>query len=366
MATALLKTFRQLSAAGIEDDEVFTFGTGDDATIGWDGSNLEVKPVTDNTGALNIGDGTTDMDLKVFMGSTSAYVLFDNDAQLVNVEGTDVLFGDADELQFGDGADVVIAWDADSLNILPVTDNVGTVEIGNGTKDIDLKVFLGTTSNYVLFDNSEATVTIAEAKIVQSMATTSTSALYASRWTALGRNGTSGDLVGLYGRAKSAATTAFAASATVAGVLAWCDLSGTFTVGNSNIYAGVRAIIETDGTDLSSMAAGGQSALFYGNHWNVASSVINAGIWIVNGPTGSPSMACILGASGVSAANSKFGRAFDFSDCTFVSSLARLPDDDVAAGLVSAATQGANIDGWIKLSIGAQTLYISCYDAVPA
>jgi len=269
---------------------------------------------------------------------------------------------------FGTDNDITLGWDNTNtvLELLPKTDDTGAFNIGDGTTDMDLKVFMGSTSNYVQFDNSVATVNLVESKIVQSMTTTSTSALYASRWTALGRNGTAGDLVGLYGRAKTAATTAFAANSTAAGVLAWCDLSGTFTVGSGNIYAGVRAIVETGGDDLSSMAGGGQSAIFYGNHWNVASSVINAGIWIANGPVGSPSMECILGASGATASTCKFGRAFDFSDCTFVSSFARLPDDDVAAGLGTGLTQSGNLDGWIKLSVGAQTLYIDCYDAVPA
>lgn len=45
---------------------------------------------------------------------------------------------------------------------------------------------------------------------------------------------------------------------------------------------------------------------------------------------------------------------------------AKLPDDSQVAKILSSASQGGNIDGWIKVRIGAQTLYIGCYDAAPA
>ena len=41
------------------------------------GDVISVRPTIDDTGSINIGDGTTDMDVKVFLGSTSEYVLFD-------------------------------------------------------------------------------------------------------------------------------------------------------------------------------------------------------------------------------------------------------------------------------------------------
>jgi hypothetical protein len=41
------------------------------------GDVLKVRPNTDDTGSVNIGDGTYDMDVKVFLGSTTEYALFD-------------------------------------------------------------------------------------------------------------------------------------------------------------------------------------------------------------------------------------------------------------------------------------------------
>ena len=38
---------------------------------------IQLRPVINDTGALNVGDGTHDMDVKVFLGSATEYVLFD-------------------------------------------------------------------------------------------------------------------------------------------------------------------------------------------------------------------------------------------------------------------------------------------------
>ena len=41
------------------------------------GNILKIRPAVDDTGSVNIGDGTYDMDVKVFLGSAAEYVLFD-------------------------------------------------------------------------------------------------------------------------------------------------------------------------------------------------------------------------------------------------------------------------------------------------
>ncbi len=50
------------------------------------------RPTTTDTGALYIGDGTTDMDFKVFLGSTSNYVLFDVGSTQFKIGGTGIGF----------------------------------------------------------------------------------------------------------------------------------------------------------------------------------------------------------------------------------------------------------------------------------
>ena len=137
------------------DDEVLKFGDDSDVGIKWDGSNLTILPLTDDVGAVNIGDGATDMDFKVFLGETTKYVLFDVENSLLQLEDVDLKLGDGDILQFGDDNDVVIKWDASNLTILPKTDLTGAIQIGNGTLSMDLKVFGTESVNYFEYDASE-------------------------------------------------------------------------------------------------------------------------------------------------------------------------------------------------------------------
>ncbi len=44
---------------------------------GWDGTNMVILPAVNDTGSVSIGNGTLDMDFKVFLGSAAKYVLFD-------------------------------------------------------------------------------------------------------------------------------------------------------------------------------------------------------------------------------------------------------------------------------------------------
>jgi len=63
----------------LTDSDYVRFGSldGGDANLGWDGTNLTLKPAVDDTGSFIINDGTTDFDVKVFLGDTLNYVLCD-------------------------------------------------------------------------------------------------------------------------------------------------------------------------------------------------------------------------------------------------------------------------------------------------
>jgi hypothetical protein len=74
---------------------------------------------------------------------------------------------DDEDMEFGDLPDVTLKWNStDSvLEFLPAVDDQGAINIGNGTLDIDFKVFLRTTADYVLFDVSESRVEMAQVPI---------------------------------------------------------------------------------------------------------------------------------------------------------------------------------------------------------
>lgn len=146
-----LIVYRDLTLA---DNLEIYFGSANDVSMVWDGSNFYVRPVADDTGAFLVGDGTTDMDFKWFGGASTKYVLMDVGNVLLQLEDVDLKLGDTDILQFGDasGGDVNVTWSGSLLQISPATDDTGSINIGNGTADIDFKVFLGTASQYALFD----------------------------------------------------------------------------------------------------------------------------------------------------------------------------------------------------------------------
>ncbi|MHC4121711.1 MAG: hypothetical protein ACYSWO_29925 [Planctomycetota bacterium] len=79
------------------------------------GDTVKLRPLVDDTGSVTIGDGTYDMDVKLFLGASSKYVLFDVGNSRVQFEDVDQLFGDNDVLIFGDGSDVTLKWDGTRL-----------------------------------------------------------------------------------------------------------------------------------------------------------------------------------------------------------------------------------------------------------
>lgn len=69
--------------------------------------------------------------------------------------------GDNDYMMFGDtsfaedgGGDINMRWNGTVFEILPAADDTGAINVGDGTTDIDVKIFLGTTDNWAEFDVS--------------------------------------------------------------------------------------------------------------------------------------------------------------------------------------------------------------------
>lgn len=180
-------------------------------------------------------------------------------------------------------------------------------------------------------------------------------------------SGTNGDILGADLQAVFQSGSTTQANTTIAGMLAWADLSvGDATIGNGNIIAGVRAVLES-GQNLQSMGGGGQSAIFYGNQWATAGSRINAGIWIANGATDGSvaTMQCILGASSGSA-TAKMNYGIDFNDVNFLTggALLRLPDDGIVAekdntqALTGGGDDNFTTAGYLTVMVGGVLRYI--------
>ena len=142
--------------------------------------------LTIGTTAVTIGSATNDIDFS-WLGTTTG--TFDLDAAAhtlvttgldwtitgdialtgnLTVDIGDVQIGDDDYLMFGDGTggDVSARWVSGTsiLEWLPLTDATGAFVIGNGTKNIDFKVFGASgTGYYLLYDESEDDLILAGA-----------------------------------------------------------------------------------------------------------------------------------------------------------------------------------------------------------
>jgi hypothetical protein len=71
------------------DDETFEAGDSTDIIQSFTSGVYFVRPLLDDTGAWNFGDGTTDLDVRVYLGSATEYATFDvgdSRFQLTNVQ----------------------------------------------------------------------------------------------------------------------------------------------------------------------------------------------------------------------------------------------------------------------------------------
>lgn len=74
-----------LTSLRFGDDTTLEFGDDADVSMAWDGSNLNILPKTDLTGAIQIGNGTLSMDLKVFGTEAANYFEYDASEDRLNL-----------------------------------------------------------------------------------------------------------------------------------------------------------------------------------------------------------------------------------------------------------------------------------------
>lgn len=131
---------------------------------GWTSGNLIFQEVTAGNGAaIHFGIDDTGLDVKFFGETSGAYALWDESADQFVFDKADIQLGDTDILKFGDatGGDVSVNWTGSVLQISPAADDTGSINIGDGTADIDWKWFGGTSGDSVLFDVGNKAVTLA-------------------------------------------------------------------------------------------------------------------------------------------------------------------------------------------------------------
>ena len=96
---------------------------------------VSVTPAIDDTGAIHFGDGTTDLDVKIFLGSTSNYVLFDVGNSAITLVGVDFAFGD-------------------------------TVSFGSDGSGVDMYLYSTTEGDWVLWDASDKQLEFVDSNLV--------------------------------------------------------------------------------------------------------------------------------------------------------------------------------------------------------
>lgn len=116
------------------------------------GDTLKFLPTVDNVGAINIGDGTTDIDVKAFLGASTDYIEFDVSDGQVNIEGAELHFGDNDSIEFGDGNDVVVNWNGSHME----SSTAGTLwqDCPSKLDENDIAVCVRWEDDFILYDNT--------------------------------------------------------------------------------------------------------------------------------------------------------------------------------------------------------------------
>ncbi len=145
-----------------ESDSLATIA--DILTIGTEGVTVGSTTNDINFSWVGLTSGTFDLDATLHtLVTTGLDWTITGDIALtgnLTVDIGDVQIGDDDYLMFGDGTggDVSARWVSGTsiLEWLPLTDATGAFVIGNGTKNIDFKVFGASgTGYYLLYDESE-------------------------------------------------------------------------------------------------------------------------------------------------------------------------------------------------------------------
>ncbi len=102
--------------------------------------------------SFNVGNATNTADVRIF-GATASTVVFDASGDKVTFNAYDMLFGDGDILEFGDSADINVAYDG-SGNDLNILGNGLEVSFGVTDEGMDVVFWGATASQRAWWDES--------------------------------------------------------------------------------------------------------------------------------------------------------------------------------------------------------------------
>ena len=145
--TFTANSFEVLTGSKIDlaDSAQVRFGTGDDITMAWDGTDFDVLQATPDS-SIKWGVDAAGID-QVWYGDTTAVdMTWDQSVD-------SLIFKDNAKLVLGTGSDVTIAWDGTDLDITCAADN-STITVGATGNSFDLVINGSTSSFLVTWDAS--------------------------------------------------------------------------------------------------------------------------------------------------------------------------------------------------------------------
>lgn len=142
----------------LTDSVSLNFGTSNDVDIRWDGTDLDILALADDS-IIKFGNGTNSFDIWIYGNTATEYILWDASAD-------DLIFQDSVSLKLGTGGDVEARWDGTDLDILAAADD-SVIKFGNGTNSFDVWVYGNVAGDYILWDASAGKLSVEGAAYLQ-------------------------------------------------------------------------------------------------------------------------------------------------------------------------------------------------------
>jgi len=141
----------------LNDDDILMFGDSGDVKIAWaTAGGLDVTAVADNT-VWTWGETGNSFDMLWNLSTTAHFIKIDCSEDTIQFDDVDIYLGDNDNISFGDSQDIVMQYTTKFTITADADDD--EIEIGDGTKSIDIEWFGNTASDTVYFDASGNVVT---------------------------------------------------------------------------------------------------------------------------------------------------------------------------------------------------------------